>query len=296
MMTRALQIAIVVPFLDEGEHLPVLLESMAAQRRPPDRLMLVDDGSSDGSAAIAARFAAGHEYARVVRRPRRQPERDRMARAHEWRAFTWGVEQIAGRWDVVAKLDADLRLAPDLLAEMERRFVTDPRLGIAGAFLHEPLADGRLQRQRCAPGHVEGPNRFYRRACLEAISPVPPILGWDTIDEVRARRLGWRTQSFALPRGQVLHLRRMGSHDGTLRGYRRAGWAAYASGADPVHLIAAGLARTRDRPLVACGAAYLLGYAAAALRREPRAEPTVRAHLRREQRARLVALVRGRAA
>ena len=94
----------------------------------------------------------------------------------------------------------------------------------------------------------------------------------------------------------MLHLRRMGSHDGTLRGYRRAGWAAYAYGAHPLHLVAAGLARTRDRPLVACGVAYLAGYAAAALRREPRAEPAARAHLRREQRARLVALARGRGA
>jgi len=294
-MARALRMTVVVPFLDEAEHLPVLLESIAGQRRPPDRLVLVDDGSADGSAAIAGRFAASHAYAHVLRRPRRPRERDRMARAHEWRAFTWAVEQVADHSDVVAKLDADLRLAPDLLVEMERRFVADPRLGIAGAYLDEPLADGGLRRQRCTPGHVEGPNRFYRRACLDAISPVPPILGWDTIDEVRARMCGWTTQSFALPGGHVLHLRRMGSRDGTLRGYGRAGWAAYAYGAHPLHLVAAGLARTRDRPLVACGVAYLAGYAAAALRREPRAEPAARTQLRREQRARLVALARGRA-
>jgi glycosyltransferase involved in cell wall biosynthesis len=296
-MTRTgLRLAVVIPFSNEEDHLPTLLDSVAGQERSPDVLLLVDDGSDDRSAAIARHFAAEQRYARLLQRPRRRPERDRMARAHEWRAFTWGLEQVSEHCDVVAKLDADLRLAPDLFAEMERRFVADPRLGIAGAYLEEPLADGRLRRQRCAPGHVEGANRFYRRACLEAISPVPPILGWDTIDEVRARMCGWRTQSFALPGGHVLHLRRMGSHDGTLRGYRRAGWAAYAYGAHPLHLVAAGLARTRDRPLVACGVAYLAGYAAAALRREPRAEPAARAHLRREQRARLVALARGRAA
>ena len=295
-MTPALHMTVVVPFLDEAEHLPVLLESLAAQQRPPDRVVLVDDGSSDGSGVIAERFAEAHPQARVVRRPRRARERDRMARAHEWRAFTWGLAQVSEPWDVAAKLDADLRLAPDLLAEMERRFLADPWLGIAGAYLAEPLADGRLRRQRCAPGHVEGPNRFYRRACLEAISPVPPILGWDTIDEVRARMRGWRTQSFALPHGDVVHLRRVGSHDGTLRGYRRAGWAAYAYGTHPLHLLASAAARLRDRPLVACGAAYLGGYAAAALRGEPRAEPEARARLRREQRARLSALARGRAA
>jgi poly-beta-1,6-N-acetyl-D-glucosamine synthase len=197
---------------------------------------------------------------------------------------------------VAGKLDADLRLAPGLLAEMERRFLAETRLGIAGAYLSQPVSDGRLVPQRCAPGHVEGPTRFYRRACLEEISPVPPILGWDTIDEVRARMRGWETRSFEVRGGEVVHLRRVGSYDGILRGYRRAGWAAYAYGADPLYLLASAVARLRDRPLVACGAAYLGGYAAAALRGEPRAEPDARAWLRGEQRARLVALARGRAA
>jgi biofilm PGA synthesis N-glycosyltransferase PgaC len=288
-----LRIALIVPFLDEASHLPVLLDSLAAQERRPDRLLLVDDGSTDGSASIAAGFAAVHPYAQMLRRPPRPPEPDRMARAHEWRAFTWGLAQLDGSWDVVAKLDADLRLVPDLLAELERRFVADERLGIAGAYVSQSLRDGRLVRQRCPADHVEGQNRFYRRACLTAISPVPPILGWDTIDEARARLHGWRTRSFELPGGDLVHMRRMGSHDGVLRGYRRAGWAAYAYGADPVHLLASGVARMRDRPAVACGVAYLGGYAAAALRREARAEPQVRALIRREQRARLLAVARG---
>jgi hypothetical protein len=141
---------------------------------------------------------------------------------------------------------------------------------------------------------VEGPTRFYRRACLEAISPIPPIVGWDTIDEVRARMCGWRTASFALRGGDAVHLRRMGSHDGLLRGYRRAGRAAYAYGAHPLHAVASAAARLRDRPAAACAAAYLQGYLAAAVRGGPRAEPEARAFLRAEQRRRLLALASGR--
>jgi poly-beta-1,6-N-acetyl-D-glucosamine synthase len=296
MTRKRLRMAVVVPFLNEEDHLPILLDSLAGQERAPDLLLLVDDGSDDRSAAIARRFAGEHRCARLLQRPRRRPERDRMVRAHEWRAFTWGLAQVVPPWDVAAKLDADLRLAPGLLAEMERRFLAETRLGMAGAYLSQPVSDGRLVPQRCAPGHVEGPTRFYRRACLEEISPVPPILGWDTIDEVRARMRGWETRSFEVRGGEVVHLRRVGSYDGILRGYRRAGWAAYAYGADPLYLLASAVARLRDRPLVACGAAYLGGYAAAALRGEPRAEPDARAWLRGEQRARLVALARGRAA
>jgi biofilm PGA synthesis N-glycosyltransferase PgaC len=287
------RIAVVVPFKDEAAHLPTLLDSLAAQTRRPDHVVLVDDGSIDGSASIAAGFAAGHPYALMLRRPPRPSGRDRMTGAHEWRAFAWAVEQLGEPWDIVAKLDADLRLSPGLLAEIGRRFAHDERLGIAGAYVSQREADGRLVRQRCPAGHVEGQNRFYRRACLEAISPVPAILGWDTIDEARARLAGWRTGSFALATGDIVHLRRMGSHDGVLRGYRRAGWAAYAYGADPLHVAASGAARLRDRPFAACGLAYLAGYAAAAWRREPRAEPCVRTLVRHEQRARLIALARG---
>ena len=294
-MTPRLHMTVVVPFLDEAEHLPVLLESLAAQQRSPDRVILVDDGSSDGSSAIAQRFALDHPQARVLRRPPRPPERDRMARAHEWRAFTWGLAHVVEPWDLAAKLDADLRLTPGLLEEMEGRFLAEPRLGLAGAYLSQTLPDGRLARQRCAPGHVEGPNRFYRRACLEAISPIPAILGWDTIDEVRARMRGWETRSFESRGGDVVHLRRLGSYDGVLRGYGRAGWAAYAYGAHPLHVLGSAAARCRDRPRIACGTAYLGGYAEAAVLRAARAEPEARARLRREQRARLSALARGRA-
>lgn len=295
MSQGGLRMVVVVPFLDEEHHLPVLLESLAGQDRAPDDLLLVDDGSRDRSADIARRFAERHRWARVLQRPRRRPERDRMARAHEWRAFVWGLAQAAVPWDVAAKLDADLRLAPGLLAEMERRFLAEPRLGMAGPRLSHALLNGRLVLQRCAPGHVEGPTRFYRRECLEAISPVPPILGWDTIDEVRARLRGWETRTYPV-RGDVVHLRRVGSYDGVLRGYRRAGWAAFAYGADPLHLVASAVARLGDRPPVACSAAYLGGYVAAALRGEPRAEDDVRARVRTEQRARLSAIARGRIA
>jgi poly-beta-1,6-N-acetyl-D-glucosamine synthase len=291
-MTERLELLVVVPFLDEAHHLPGFLASVDAQERPPDRLVLVDDGSTDGSSEIAADYARNRPFAEVARRPARGPETDRLAHANEWRAFVSGLASAGDEWDVAGKVDADLRLPPAHLAVIEQRFLADPRLGIAGAYLSAPGPTGQLRRQPCPPGHVEGPNKFYRRACLQEISPVPAILGWDTIDEVRARLRRWRTAAVALPGGDPVHVRRMGSHDGVLRGYRRAGWAAYAYGAHPLHLAASATVRLRDRPQVACGVAYLAGYAGAALRREPRAEVAVRAAVRREQLARLSGLGR----
>src|SRR3954452_4874057 len=237
MSDDALNIVLVVPFLNEAEHLPTVLASIAAQERPPDGLLLVNDGSTDASVDVAEDFAAAHPYARVLRRPRQPRERDRMARANVWRAFTWAVEQAGPAWDVIAKTDADLRLTPDLLAEIERRMRSDPRLGIAGASIAE-AGRGGIHRVPCPGNHVQGANRFYRRQCLEEISPVPAILGWDTIDEIRARLRGWRTQAFPMPAGDQLHLRRMGSYDGIVRGYRRKGCAAWSYGAGPLQALA----------------------------------------------------------
>jgi poly-beta-1,6-N-acetyl-D-glucosamine synthase len=295
-MSGSLRLLVIVPFRDEVEHLPVLLASIAAQERPPDELLLIDDGSADGSAECAAGFAAAHRYARLERRTARGPQRDRLADAQELRAFLWGLERAGTRWNVVAKVDADVCLSVSLFAEMERRFLAEPRLGMSGSYLSQVGPDGDLRRQRCPADHVEGPTRFYRRACLDQISPIPPILGWDTIDETRARMRGWHTRAIELSTGDPIHLRRMGSREGVLRGYRRAGRAAYAYGSDPVYLLAAAAARLRDPPALACGAAYLAGYCAAALTHAPRAEPEARAYQRRAQRARLAARLGGRTA
>jgi biofilm PGA synthesis N-glycosyltransferase PgaC len=282
-----LRLLVVVAFLNEAEHLGTFLASVDAQVRLPDRLLLVDDGSTDESGEMAARFVAGRPYARLLRRPPRPPDRDRLAAGQPLRAFAWGLERADVAWDVAAKLDADLRLPPDAFAEIERCFLADPRLGIAGTYLSQLEPGGALKRQRCPDGHVEGPTKFYRRECLAQISPLPALLGWDTIDETRAQMRGWRTTSTAPPNGDTVHLRRMGSYDGVLRGYRRMGLAAWAYGSHPLHVLAAAANRLRDPPWPLCGAAYLAGYLMAAARRTPRGEAELRAYVRHQQSARL---------
>src|SRR3954447_13846617 len=78
---------VVVPFLNEEAHLPTFLSSLDAQTRRPDRAVLVDDGSTDGSAGLCEAFAAGGGWVTVLRRPPRPPRRDRLAEAPELAAF-----------------------------------------------------------------------------------------------------------------------------------------------------------------------------------------------------------------
>jgi glycosyltransferase involved in cell wall biosynthesis len=286
-----LTLAAAVVFLNERELLPRMLVSIGRQLRTPELLLLVDDGSSDGSYEIAMRFAAAHPYARVMRGLERERTSDRLARAHELIAFQAALEQLDREhacFDVYAKLDADLELPPDYLARIMAALQSEPKVGIAGSQLSIPGQVGeQLKEEHSQRWHVRGATKFYRRECLAQILPLPPFLGWDTIDEMRARRLGYQVCNVDFPEQPPLHLRPTGSYDGVLRGYRRRGAAAWGYGAHPLNVAASVAMRMRDRPRVLAGLAYLGGYLDAGVRRAPRVEPETRRYLQCEQLARL---------
>ena len=287
-----MRLLVIVSFLNEERYLPDFLASVAAQTAPPSRLLLVDDGSTDRSAELAAQFAGEHDWATLLQRPPRPPERDRLATAAELRSFQWALDRAPDDWDVLSKMDADLRLTPPTFETIVAALEADPGLGVAGAYLSAEHPGGVLVRERCPADHVRGPTKFYRRACFEQIAPLPPILGWDTIDEVTARMHGWRTASLAIPGGDPVHMRPVGSHDGSLRAFSRWGECAWGYGAHPLWVLLGGVARLRDRPRVAGGAAYVAGYGLAALRRRPRAEADTRRFARREEMRRLRRMLR----
>ncbi len=282
-MGSDLVMAGIVVFLNEERYLPTFLASVAAQTRQPDELLLVDDGSSDRSLEIAQAFAAEHAYARVLRRPARAPERDRLACAGELVAFQWALPQLTSSWDIVAKLDGDIRFSPLTWETLEDAFRSDPSLGMAGPYQSARSAAGILARERTPEEHVRGGSRFYRRVCLDAIAPIPAHLGWDTLDEFRARMRGWRTASLSITDGDTEHLRPVGRQDGVLRAWRRWGVCAWGYGEHPLHVLLVAVQRVGDHPPVLGGINYVLGYGAAAVRRAPRAEPELRAYVRRDQ-------------
>ncbi|MGE3194498.1 MAG: glycosyltransferase family 2 protein, partial [Microbacteriaceae bacterium] len=59
-----MRLSVVIPVRNDAAMLATALESLGAQHRPPDEIVVVDNGSSDQSAEVA--LAAG---ARVVPQP-----------------------------------------------------------------------------------------------------------------------------------------------------------------------------------------------------------------------------------
>jgi len=100
-------ISVVVAARNEAETLPPLLDALDAQTHPSCEVVIVDDASTDDTAALAEQWAADRRHATLVRVPDPTPPRKKNA-------LTAGIE--AATHDVLAFTDADCRPPPDWLS------------------------------------------------------------------------------------------------------------------------------------------------------------------------------------
>ncbi|AYJ86839.1 glycosyltransferase [Sphingomonas paeninsulae] len=114
----------VVPARDEADVIERSIASLIAQDYPGEfNIMLVDDGSSDGTAALARNAAVGSDRLTVLNGARL---------AAGWTGKLWAVSQgiaAAGTGgDYLFLTDADIEHAPDTLRSLVTRAVTDDRV------------------------------------------------------------------------------------------------------------------------------------------------------------------------
>jgi len=83
---------LVTPARNEGAFIEHTLKSVIAQRVLPVRWLIVNDGSTDDTAAVVLRYAAEHDWIELVNLPART-ERDFVGKVH---AVNAGVARAAG--------------------------------------------------------------------------------------------------------------------------------------------------------------------------------------------------------
>lgn len=280
------RILIITPARDEAEHLPRTIASMAAQTTRPVRWVIVDDGSTDETRAIAEQASADHDWITVVSRPDRGA---RVAGSGVMEAFMDGLDAAGDEaWDFLVKLDADLSFDDDYFEQCMRRFEENPRLGIGGGVIHN-LIDGAGVLEEHPEFHVRGATKIYRRACWDDLGGLVPIAGWDTIDEVKARMLDWETRSFSDV--VITQLRPTGEAAGQWRNWWKNGRASFLIGYHPLFILVKSIRRTLVRPYFVGSAGLLAGFFSTMLRRERRVDDLdLIRFIRREQLKRLVGL------
>ena len=192
---NSFKVSLVVPLRNEEASLPALLESVGRQTRPPDEIVLVDGGSTDGTVALARRYAAEDPRIRVVEAGDATPGRGRnvgvAAAAHDWVAFTDAGITLDAAW-----LERLARAAEDLGADV-----------VYGNY--EPKAVSLFERcaalsypspKRQRPGGLMRgpvvPSSLMRRRAWEAVGGFPDLRAAEDmifVERVNASgcKVGW---------------------------------------------------------------------------------------------------------
>ena len=284
---------IISPVRNEADYLQRTIDSVVAQTVRPAAWLIVDDGSSDDTRAIAERAAAEHPWIGLYRRPDRGV---RSIGAGVIKAFDEGLRLFKlDDFDYICKLDGDLTIGTTYFARLFEKFEADPRLGTASGKCWLVTNRG-LQLERTGDEFSLGAAKLYRRACFQQIGGFVCELMWDGIDCHRCRMLGWKARSFSDEDLRIRHLRRMGSSFRSVyHGRLRWGYGQYYMGTHPLYAAAISAYRTLERPWAIGGFLILAGYLRGYLARLPRYDdPEFRRFLRGWQLARL-GLARGHA-
>jgi len=260
------------------------LDSVVAQSVAPALWVVVDDGSTDDTAAILESYKARLPYLRVVRRENRGR---RSVGPGVIEAFYAGLETVSlDEFDYVCKLDLDLDLPPRYFELLMQRMEKNPRIGTSsGKPYFVDKSTGNLVAEVCGDEMSVGMTKFYKVKCFREIGGFVRQVMWDGIDCHRCRMLGWIAESVDNEGLKFIHLRPMGSSQkGIWTGRVRSGYGQYFMGTAPAYLLASALFRLPKHPVLIGSIAMIWGYATSAARGVARyEEPGFREFLRSYQ-------------
>jgi cellulose synthase/poly-beta-1,6-N-acetylglucosamine synthase-like glycosyltransferase len=229
-LTTVDKMSVYIPAFNSAEFLSRAIDGLLAQTLPADEILVIDDGSSDATAEIAARYPG----VTLVRHPY-----NRGLGAARNTGFS------TARNELVASLDADCAPDPRWLAGLVRHF-DDPKVaGVGGRLIegNQRTIPDRWRRAHMAqewgdqplhnPRFLFGCNNMLRKSAVREAGGYDESMrtnGEDTDISRRLRDKGW--DLLYDPEPLVLHLR----HDtarsilDTYWRWWRFGVRAYANG------------------------------------------------------------------
>ncbi len=120
-------VSVILPVFNGEAFLLEALESLAHQSRVPDEVLVIDDGSTDSSRAVAERFAREN--------PQLSVKVFNQGHVGVWAARNFGVSQAVGQF--VAFQDADDRSTPHRFSNQAAMLESNPELDLSFGMFEE---------------------------------------------------------------------------------------------------------------------------------------------------------------
>jgi glycosyltransferase involved in cell wall biosynthesis len=146
-------VTVVVTAHDEERFLPAAVDSVLAQTRQPEEVLLVDAGSTDDTGTIVDEYAADHGHVEAVHLPRgvNIPEMCNAA-----------LEHASG--DLVTYLDGDDRFRPGKLERELQTYRSSPDAEVVFSNIAYTDEHGSVRRLWCETGSPPTGNVLYETA------------------------------------------------------------------------------------------------------------------------------------
>ena len=273
---------VISPCRDETDYMRRTLDSMLKQSLLPALWVIVDDGSTDGSAEVLSEYASKHNFIKIITRENRGY---RKVGPGVVDAFYEGYRAIEpDQYEFVCKLDLDLELPPRYFEILIQKMHDNPRIGTCSGKPYNDI-DGQLVSEQRGDEMSVGMTKLYRMSCFKQIGGLVREVMWDAIDCHRCRQMGWIACSWDEPELRFIHLRLMGSSQHNIYvGRMRHGFGQYFMGTGIVYMAATSVFRMKHPPYILGGLAMFWGYVKSLLARKARLpDAELRRFIRRYQ-------------
>lgn len=141
MAKDSLSISVIIITLNRAELIRETLDSLTRQTRQPDEVIVVDNGSTDGTREVVSSFDGKLHIRYILEEARGIPY-----------ARNTGVRNATG--DIIAFIDDDCIAVENWLKYVEIPFIRDPNIGVVGGELsylekEESILEKFYQRYMC---------------------------------------------------------------------------------------------------------------------------------------------------
>ncbi len=215
---------IVIPAHNEEAFIAQTLQSIVLQTVLPNKLVVVNDNSSDKTEAIVLEFAKNNPWISLVNKT---SEAIHLPGSKVIQAFQTGLETLDEDYDFIVKADADLIFPANYFETIIQHFQSDKKIGMVGGFAYIEKNENWILENLTDKDHIRGAFKAYRKETFVQIDGLKPAMGWDTVDELLCKFYNWKV--ITDKNLQVKHLKPTGANYNKMARYKQ-GEAFYSLG------------------------------------------------------------------
>lgn len=184
-----MKIYIIIPAHNEAHFLGLTLESLVNQSLLPSKIIVVDDNSTDETAAIVQNYAEKHDFISLITK---KSDAIHLPGSKVIQAFQEGLQHVDESYDIIAKFDADLIFPSNYIETIIKHFESDEKIGMVGGFCYIDKNGNWVLENLTDKDHIRGALKAYRKETFKQIGGLKPQMGWDTVDELLCKFYNWK--------------------------------------------------------------------------------------------------------